>query len=118
LHNASFDLPFLQRLVALAGRRPLWNPVVDTLGLARGLYGSGGNRLEELAPRHGVALERAHRALPDARAAAGMLLALAPVWERERGVRSLAELAAVSWDALRLNARRTGPGAALQPAGA
>ena len=105
LHNASFDLPFLQRMVVGSGRPPLWYPIVDTLGLARGRSGSGGNRLEELAPRHGVELDRAHRALPDARATAGMLRALAPLWERERAVRSLAELAAASWDALRLSGR-------------
>ncbi len=106
IHNAGFDLPFLATMLRRHGAPPLWNPVVDTLGLARGLFGQGGNTLGELTRRHGIAHERAHRALGDARATAELLLALAPRWQAERGVGSLAELAAASQDAIRLTSKR------------
>ncbi len=106
IHNADFDLPFLATLLRRHGAAPLYNPVVDTLGLARGLFGHGGNALEELAQRHGIPHARPHRALCDARATADLLLALAPRWESERRVRSLAELAAASQDAIRLTSKR------------
>ncbi len=105
-HHAAFDLEFLKVLFRRHGAAPLRRPVVDTLGLARGLFGSGGNELAALAERHGIAHDGPHRALPDARATAALLLQLAPRWERERGVRSLAELAGASLDALRLTGRR------------
>lgn len=106
IHNASFDLPFLETLLRRHGADPLFNPVVDTLGLARGLFGQGGNSLGELTRRHNIRLESAHRALGDARATAELLLVLAPRWESEKGVTSLAELAAVSQDAIRLTSKR------------
>jgi DNA polymerase-3 subunit epsilon len=106
LHNAPFDLPFLAVMLNRAGLPPLWNPVVDTLGLARGLFGPGSNSLGALAARLGLPRETAHRALGDALTTARLLLALAGRWESERGVRSLAELAAVSQDAVRVTGRR------------
>lgn len=107
IHNAWFDLAFVNRLLRRQGTPPLYNRVIDTLGLARGLFGSGGNTLGELALRLGIPLDQAHRALPDARATAELLLALAPRWEAERRVRSVSELAALSQDAIRLTRRRT-----------
>ena len=106
IHNAGFDLPFLGALLRRHGAAPVFNPVIDTLGLARGLFGPSGNSLGELTRRHGIALDSAHRALGDARATAELLRMLAPRWEAERGVRSLAELAAASQDAIRLTSRR------------
>ena len=106
IHNVGFDLPFLAALLRRHGAAPLYNPVIDTLGLARGLFGPGGNSLGELVPRLGIAHDSPHRALGDALATARLLVALAPRWEAERGVRSLAELAAASQDAIRLTARR------------
>lgn len=105
-HNAPFDLPFLIHLFREAGAPPLVNPIVDTLGLARGLPGSGGNSLGALAARLGLPPEPAHRALGDARTTARLFLALAERWEREKGVRTLAELAAASQDVMRATARR------------
>jgi DNA polymerase-3 subunit epsilon len=110
-HHADFDLPFLRALLRGAGQRPLTAPVVDTLGLARGLFGSGGNSLAPLAQRLGLPLERAHRALTDARTGARVLIELAKRWERERGVTSFDELAAASQDQVRLS-RRSRPGGA------
>jgi DNA polymerase III epsilon subunit family exonuclease len=108
LHNASFDLPFLNALLAAHGYTPLYNPVIDTLGLARGLFGSGGNTLGELSQRLEIEHAMSHRALPDARATAVLLIRLASRWESARGIGSLDELAAASLDALRV-ARRSHP---------
>ncbi len=105
-HNAPFDLPFLRALFSEAGAPPLVNPIVDTLGLARGLSSSGGNALGALAARLGLPAETAHRALGDTRTTARVFLALAARWESERGVRSLAELAAASQDVMRVTGRR------------
>lgn len=106
LHNAGFDLPFLNAMLRGAGLEPLWNPVVDTLGLARGLFGTGSNSLGALATRLQLPKETAHRALGDALTTARLFLHLAERWEREKGVTSLAELAAVSQDVVRLTGRR------------
>lgn len=105
-HNASFDLPFLVAMIREAAAPRILNPVVDTLGLARGLFGPGSNSLGELASRLGFEPEGVHRALVDARTTAAVFLALAARWEAERGVRSLAELAAASQDVVRSAARR------------
>jgi DNA polymerase III subunit epsilon len=105
-HNAPFDLPFLIQMFREAGAPMLLNPIVDTLGLARGLAGPGGNALGALAARYGLPAEAAHRALGDARTTARLFLALAAEWESKRGVRTLAELAAASQDVMRITARR------------
>lgn len=106
LHNAPFDLPFLSAFLRGAGVRPLWNPVVDTLGLARGLFGPGSNSLGALAVRFSLPAEKAHRALGDALTTSRLFVLLADRWEREKGIRSLAELAAVSQDVVRTTGRR------------
>jgi DNA polymerase III epsilon subunit family exonuclease len=118
-HNAAFDLPFVQALLRTADLPPLHQPVLDTLGLARGLFGSGSNDLATLGMTLGVGEPVSHRALPDARTTARLALVLVPRWERERGVRSLAELAAASQDVVRATAKRpmmdealSGPGMA------
>ncbi len=107
IHNAGFDIPFVNTMLRRSGAAPLYNPVLDTLGLARGLFGAGGNTLRELAEKLGIAHTQAHRALGDALATAGVLMALAPRWEQDRGVRSLAELAAATQDAIRISAKRS-----------
>ena len=105
-HNAAFDLPFLSILMRRGGQPPLSEPVVDTLGLARGLFDSGSNGLGALALRFGLPAEPAHRALGDALTTARLLQVLAARWESERNVRTVAELAAASQDVLRLWSRR------------
>jgi DNA polymerase-3 subunit epsilon len=105
-HNAPFDFPFLVALLRDSGQPPLFNPVVDTLGLARGLFGTGSNSLGALAARLALRAETAHRALGDALTTAQVFLALARRWEEERRVSSLAELAAASQDVMRASARR------------
>jgi len=105
-HNAAFDLPFLLHFFREAGAPALLNPVVDTLGLARGLFGPGSKSLGALAARLNLPGEAAHRALGDTRTTARLFIELAGRWEREKGVRSLLELAAVSQDLMRVTARR------------
>ncbi len=105
-HNAPFDLPFLQQLFREACVPALMNPVIDTLGLARGLFSTGGNALGALTTKLGLQSEAAHRALGDTRMTARLFLALAERWERDKGIRSLEELAAVSVDVMRATARR------------
>jgi DNA polymerase III epsilon subunit family exonuclease len=105
-HNAAFDLPFLLHLFREAGAPTLLNPIVDTLGLARGLFGTGSRALGALATRLELPVETAHRALGDTRTTARVFIELAGRWEREKGVHSLLELAAVSQDVMRVTARR------------
>ena len=92
-HNARFDLAFLDREVAqLTGRR-IAAPVVDTVWLARRLL-DGRTRhvgLARLAHFFGVPTEPCHRALPDARATAEILVVLIGL-AQERGARTLADL--------------------------
>ena len=104
-HNAPFDLPFLVALLRAGGLPPLVNPVVDTLGLARGLQSTGENSLGALARRMNLPPEVAHRAAGDARTTARVFIVLAERWANEKGVRSIAELAAVSQDVVRLTRR-------------
>jgi DNA polymerase-3 subunit epsilon len=117
-HNAPFDLPFLKAFFEEAGAPPLANPIVDTLGLARELFGPSGNRLGELAkklalappgrpPRRSGGPDRTdHSASWDAHLTAQLLVKLAGLWEARRGPCSLAELASSSMDKMRLTARR------------
>jgi DNA polymerase III epsilon subunit-like protein len=105
-HNAPFDLPFLLHLFREASAPALLNPIVDTLGLARGLFGPGSKSLGALAARLDLPGEAAHRALGDTRTTARLFIELAGRWEREKGVLSLLELAAVSQDLMRVTARR------------
>jgi len=112
-HNASFDLPFLAVLLRAGGLPPLDNPIVDTLGLARGIHGPGENSLGALARRYALPAETAHRAAGDARTTARLLVALAPLWEAQGKAGSLAELAAKSQDELRV--ARRGPDRAESP---
>ncbi len=105
-HNAPFDLPFLIQLFREAGAPPLVNPIIDTLGLARGLFGTGSNALGVLAKKLELPPETAHRALGDTRTTARLFIELAGRWQRDKGVHSLMELAAVSQDVMRATARR------------
>ena len=92
-HNARFDLAFLDREVELLTGRRIASPVVDTVWLARRLLGERTRRvgLASLAHFFGVATEPCHRALPDARATAEVLVVLVGL-AQERGARTLADL--------------------------
>jgi DNA polymerase-3 subunit epsilon len=108
-HNARFDLAFLDREVErLTGRR-IAAPVVDTVWLARRLLEGRTRRvgLAALAHFFGVPTAPCHRALPDARATAEILLVLLGL-AQERGARTLADLVELAAPrARRLNAKRS-----------
>jgi DNA polymerase III subunit epsilon len=92
-HNARFDLAFLDRETErLTGSR-IGSPVVDTVRLARRLLAGrvAGFGLGQLAWFFGTAERPCHRALPDARATAELLLALIGL-AQERGARTVADL--------------------------
>ena len=64
-HNASFDLGFLAAELDLAGQRPPAGPVIDTLVLARRIYGFARNGLSALTAALGLEAGPAHRAMGD-----------------------------------------------------
>jgi DNA polymerase III epsilon subunit-like protein len=76
-HNAHFDMRFLQLAFKRVGVEPVRRPVVDTLEAARAAWGRGENSLGEVAGRLGVVGDHVHRALPDARLTAGILIRFA-----------------------------------------
>lgn len=103
-HNALFDIPFVQELLRQAGADPLTNAVVDTLGLARGIYGHGKwarNGVTDCIGRLQLSAETAHRALGDARMTARLLCYFAGWYEQHKGIASFAELCALSQDIVR-----------------
>lgn len=68
IHNASFDVGFLNAELARLGRVALgFDRVVDTLALARRRHPGGPNRLDDLCGRYGIDLSRRtkHGALLD-----------------------------------------------------
>ena len=92
-HNARFDLAFLDRETErLTGAR-LAGPVVDTVGLARRLLAGRTPRagLASLATFFGTDAQPCHRALPDARATAEILVQLIGL-AQERGALTVADL--------------------------
>jgi DNA polymerase III epsilon subunit family exonuclease len=96
-HNARFDVGFLDREVErLTGRR-MAAPVIDTVGLARRLLAGRVPRasLASLSYFFGTSVEPCHRALPDARATAEILVALVGL-AQERGARTVADLSALA----------------------
>jgi DNA polymerase-3 subunit epsilon len=96
-HNARFDLAFLDRETErLTGSR-IGSPVVDTVRLARKLLAGrvAGFGLGQLAWFLDTDERPCHRALPDARATAELLLALIGL-AQERGARTVADLSALA----------------------
>lgn len=76
-HNVKFDLDHLGVAGIDASRQYL-----DTLPIAQVLDPAApSHRLGELCARHGVAMDGAHRALTDAEASRGLLLALLRLWD-------------------------------------
>ncbi len=107
-HNARFDLAFLDREVERMSGQRIAAPVVDTVWLARRLLGDRTRRvgLASLAHLLGVPTEPCHRALPDARATAEILVILIGL-AQERGARTVADLVELAAPrARRLNGKR------------
>ncbi len=92
-HNARFDLSFLDRETERSTGARLAGPVVDTVGLARRLLAGRTSRagLASLAQFFGTAAEPCHRALPDAKATAEILIQLIGL-AQERGALTVADL--------------------------
>jgi DNA polymerase-3 subunit epsilon len=96
-HNARFDLAFLDRETErLTGSR-IGSAVVDTVRLARTLLAGrvAGFGLAQLAWFLDTSERPCHRALPDARATAELLLALIGL-AQERGARTVADHTALA----------------------
>ncbi|MCL5038928.1 MAG: exonuclease domain-containing protein [Firmicutes bacterium] len=76
-HNAAFDLAFLKKALVQRGLPPVTNTVYDTYELARILYPTAKSfSLGSLCQTVGVALERPHNALEDARSAGWLAIRL------------------------------------------
>ncbi len=61
IHNASFDMAFLNHELGLAGFPPLQNSVIDTLKVAREMHPGKKNSLDALCNRY--AIDNKHRTL-------------------------------------------------------
>jgi DNA polymerase-3 subunit epsilon len=58
IHNAAFDLGFLNHELQTIGRPPLANPALDTLSMARKRYQGASNSLDALCRRFGIDLSK------------------------------------------------------------
>lgn len=96
-HNARFDVAFLERALRRRRGARIAAPVLDTLALARRLLAGRAERLSlaALAELFGTASEPAHRALPDARATAEVLVRLLDL-AAERGARTAGDVLALA----------------------
>lgn len=81
IHNAPFDLAFLNAELELAGRQPVavfCTSIVDTLTMAKGLHPGKRNSLDALCDRYGIdkSSRTLHGALVDTRLLAEVYLAM------------------------------------------
>jgi len=67
IHNAKFDLGFINNEIKLCGKPPLKNPIIDTLALARKKIGAGPASLDALCKRFNISISerKIHGALLD-----------------------------------------------------
>ncbi len=84
IHNAKFDVSFINAELKLCSLKPLANPVIDTLPMAREMFVGKGASLDELADRLQVsrAERQKHGALLDARILAGVYLKMLEVKQK------------------------------------
>jgi DNA polymerase-3 subunit epsilon len=83
-HNISFDVEFLAAGLAGDGRELAGQPRLCTIDLAHALrLPEGAHRLARACAAHGIPLERAHRALGDARATARLLARYLEIAEQQ-----------------------------------
>jgi DNA polymerase III epsilon subunit family exonuclease len=117
-HNARFDLAFLDRETELLTGSRIGSAVVDTVRLARTLLAGRvpSFGLGQLAWFLDTSERPCHRALPDARATAELLLALIGL-AQERGARTVADLTALAATRTRrlLDKRHLAYGAPTRP---
>lgn len=93
-HNAPFDLGFLAAELEIARLPTPDAPVVDTLILARRIYGLSRNSLPCLADALGIETEQAHRAMGDVWTTWQVLDRITWDLERRWGVTTLGQLLA------------------------
>lgn len=74
MHNAPFDMSFIQCKLERLKLPLLSNLVIDTLALAKREFGYGGNSLGQLAKKLSLDKGVAHRALGDTETTASLLL--------------------------------------------
>jgi DNA polymerase-3 subunit epsilon len=89
IHNAAFDVAFLNAELERAGHRPLGRDrLVDTLLLARRKFPGGQNRLDDLCVRYGIDNSRRtkHGALLDAELLAEVYLELIDARQAQLGL--------------------------------
>lgn len=96
-HNVPFDLGFLEKEMGEAGRRFPPPMTLDTLVMARRLFAFRKNNLGSVARELGVSMDRAHRALDDARATFEVFNRMVEIVDPERSV-SVRELKALIED--------------------
>lgn len=67
IHNAQFDMGFINNEMKLCERMPLKNPVVDTLVMARKIIGTGPANLDALCKKFNISIaeRKIHGALLD-----------------------------------------------------
>lgn len=93
IHNAPFDMSFIQSKLIALGLQPLSNLVIDTLVLAKREFGAGGNSLGQLARRLSLEQGTPHRALGDTETTARLFLYFLEKC-RERGLLTVGALGA------------------------
>lgn len=85
MHNAPFDMSFIQCSLEKHKFPLLDNLVIDTLALAKREFGYGGNSLGQLARKLSLERGTAHRALGDTETTANLLLYfLKAYWGRKK----------------------------------
>lgn len=76
MHNAAFDLSFLNHFGSICGLGRVSNPFIDTMELSRHLFHSTRNNLDVLLARLAILPKSRHRALGDALATAEAFLSM------------------------------------------
>jgi len=92
IHNAAFDIGFLNAELERIGRAPLGRErVVDTLALARRRHPAGANRLDDLCARYGIDNSRRtkHGALLDAEILAEVYIELIGARQAQLGLQAV-----------------------------
>jgi DNA polymerase III epsilon subunit len=93
MHNAPFDMSFIQCKLERTSRPLLENLVIDTLALAKREFGYGGNSLGQLARKLSLKQGEEHRALGDTKTTASLLLHFLAEY-RKRGKSTLRDVGA------------------------
>ncbi len=107
IHNASFDIGFLNHELKLSGRSPLRNPVIDTVMVARDKHPGARVSLDALCKHYGIDNSRRtlHGALLDSEILAEVYLELIGGKQVSLALTAEAEVSAAAAMATRVPAR-------------